>query len=178
MNGRNGKVVIAAAIAIGAMAAFVWNHLGPSSFRRPTGETSIPYGLQAAAKRYFQRGGKYEWGANDCSMFLIDYLKAHDVPFTRRLTTKEFADPRLMKQLGLNRVTDSLKPGDVLVYRFRNGRSYGHCGVVVLERGDIKVVHNSKAAGGLTTSSYDDFIEKAEEVGVQLSQVLAYRPIQ
>lgn len=170
------SLVLATLVGIAAVLV-VRSDYSPLS-KHTYGPTSLPVGLEHAAQQYYKRGGHYVWGKNDCSMFLTDYLKAHDIQFSRRLTTKEFADPRLMRTLGLQPVKGKLKPGDVVVYRFRDGRSMGHCGIVFLKDGELEVVHNSGSMGGLAVSSFEAFAARAQEFGTRVDQILAYRPME
>lgn len=169
---------LAVILGAGVGAYWCWHSGTPKGRPGLAGESSIPYGLEHAAELYYKRGGRYVWGKNDCSMFLTDYLKAHDVQFPRRLTTKEMVDPKTMRSLGMREVKGAIRPGDVVVYRFRNGKEMGHCGVVLLKDGELEVVHNSGSMGGLAVSRYRDFVAKAGELGARPEQILAFRPMQ
>lgn len=135
--------------------------------------------LDYARQLYVQRGGKYIWGANDCSVFVGDYMKALSKDVPDRLTTKELARPSYMARYGFKLVKDLPKPGDIYVFRYlsrRTGGPMGHCGIIVdTKKGKRAVQHNSGGEGGLVTFWHEDFLKEVRAVGTDAEKIWLYR---
>ncbi len=132
--------------------------------------------LQYAAKKYQQRGAKYVWGTNDCSVFVSDYLLRQPRPPKTRLTTWSL-DQIDVEPHGLTIVFKPM-PGDVLNYRYRSRKSNeiaGHCGVVVSKPDGLWVVHNS-VNRGLVIQKLAGFYATAQAMGISKFDVTILRP--
>ncbi|MEI7577672.1 MAG: hypothetical protein WCK51_12325 [Armatimonadota bacterium] len=132
--------------------------------------------LQYAAKRYRQRGAKYIWGTNDCSVFVSDYLLRLPHPPKTRLTTWNLNQVDV-EPFGLT-IEGSVKPGDVLNYRYRSRKRNevaGHCGVVVQKPDGLWVVHNCVSMG-LAIQRISSFYTTAQSLGVSKLEVTVLRP--
>lgn len=104
-----------------------------------------------AYQNYISRGGTYQWGPNDCSVFVTDYLRAKGCDISRRLTTWDLSQPKNLQAVGYRVTASPPRPGDVLVYRYRNSRGEvrGHCGIVTAFQGKVWVVHNMATTGAV-----------------------------
>jgi hypothetical protein len=131
--------------------------------------------LLHAYKKYQQRGGRYIWGTNDCSVFVSDYLIKRSPKFKWRLTTASM-DSIYVNQY---RLYDAGIPtsGDILNYRYRSNRTdrqAGHCGVIVQKPTGTFVIHNC-ATRGLVIEAYKDFMRTAVLLGVNRLDIRTLR---
>ena len=166
-----------AAVLLAVVASTSASNTGTPLFIEP--DSSSPALLKAEA-RYFERGGRYIWGTNDCSRFVVDYLKNTGVMFIERPTTKELYDDSYMGSLKMKRVNvslDEVSEYDVVVYRYTNDRGElaGHCGVIVRKDGTLKVEHNSLSGGGLQASPFEAYVSKMAENGVKEPELKVFR---
>lgn len=115
--------------------------------------------LDFAMQRFVERGGSYQFGPNDCSTFVTDYLEGLGAPLRSRLTTKLMMDPGVTRQVGLQPVSTQPSVGDILVFRYVNsqGEMCGHCGVLTMRDGELLVKHNSLRYGGVVEEPYENF---------------------
>lgn len=120
--------------------------------------------LEYAFSQYRKRGGRYIWGANDCSVFVSDYLSRKVSLPKPRLTTWDLCLDQVQ--------TYGLKPanqprhGDVVNYRYfstKNKRMAGHCGVILKRQGSLWVIHNC-ATAGLVMERFDSFSNVATKL--------------
>lgn len=139
-------------------------------------EKELSRPLQAAIARFWKRGGVYVWGTNDCSIFILDYLKARGAPVSYRMTTHSMSNPREMEKLGyyLGRRTDSKEFIFVVRYRNEAGEWRGHTGVGVRYKGHRWYVHNAAGPGGLVIEEERTFASRMKEAGVSLDQLQCY----
>ena len=139
-----------------------------TAFRHPDTQS---LSLKDAEDKFQQRGGKYIFGPNDCSIFLTDYLKSRGVRFNRsgieitnRLTTENLYETSFMKGNGFEPVSaDKVKENDILVYRYYDidlKAECGHCGIVVWKNSTLSVEHNSSGNKGLATTPMNIFLER------------------
>lgn len=126
--------------------------------------------LRFAFAQYRDRGATYVWGPNDCSVFVTDYLKGIGAPVKQRLTTALLADPSQLRPLGFTVQTTSPGPGDILVYRYRNGlgQMRGHCGIVVEREDGLWVAHNTQSHGGVVLETLDSFRASANSLSPEV----------
>lgn len=119
-----------------------------------------------ATRKFFERGGKYDWGPNDCSVFVTDVLKSSGAEVTQRYTTVELADASLMKKLGFFVKPSPSKHGDLIVFRYLNSerKARGHCGVVVVIQNQTYVLHNTSRFGGLVLQTLSSFQQDTAEL--------------
>lgn len=134
----------------------------------------VPPGIEYANARFHQRGGRYIWGDNDCSIYVLDYLKASGVRVRKRLTTKELFDPLQASTVALKPVDGPWKPGDVVVFRYQDPRPAGHCGVVISRNGELGVIHNAASEQGVVHESKAQFEERAARAGAQPSSIRCF----
>lgn len=122
--------------------------------------------IKFAEERYHANGGRYIWGANDCSIFVADYIKACGKPVSTRPTTETMMWELEMRRMGFASTRESTKPGDILVYRYRNseGEWRGHAGVVVWYRAHLWVAHNAASFNGLVLQDYKNFRDLMERI--------------
>lgn len=133
--------------------------------------------LRYAAKKYRERGAKYIWGTNDCSVFVSDYLLKQPVPPKTRLTTVNL-DQADVEPFGVT-IEGTPKAGDVLNYRYvskKTNERAGHCGVVVAKPDGLWVMHNC-VTRGLVIQKLQNFIATAEWLGVKKYDVTILRPM-
>lgn len=131
-----------------------------------------------AVKQYQFKGNEYIWGANDCSVFVMDYLKGCAKPVWMRLTTKELFNDATMAQLGFTEGDrKDPQPGDIIVYRYKknNGQWRGHTGIVVKHEGRHWVVHNSINHDGVVVYGYNKFVFGADRITGRRSLVKFFR---
>ncbi|MCB0825014.1 MAG: C40 family peptidase [Armatimonadetes bacterium] len=117
--------------------------------------------------QYMDKGGKYIWGANDCSIFVQDYMKASGANVEKRWTTKELFQPKRMEKYGYSywehEAGNQFPDGTVLIYRWESGdQGWGHCGIVTNHFGDTRVMHNDPINKGLVVEPFNDFLRMAE----------------
>ncbi|MCB0825013.1 MAG: C40 family peptidase [Armatimonadetes bacterium] len=169
--------VVASAIAAGS-AWFITFHAQQENSPQiiggiPQAILSQSPSLQLAYDRYTERGSKYIWGTNDCSVFLIDYMKGQGAPIKKRWTTRELFEPAKMDVFGYNFFgypPEQSKAGDLVVFRYigTEGTEVGHCGIVIEEGEQKYVVHNSSPYGGVVTQSADGFFRQAKSLNANL----------
>jgi hypothetical protein len=138
----------------------------------------LPAQLQFALQQFTARGGAYELGPNDCSVFVTDYLKACGKPIKRRWTTVELWKPTLMEALGMRQVQFGETRQSVFCIRYINakGKWVGHCGVVLNDDGETTFVHNSEAGGGVIVERTISFEARMLGVNVTLDQLRFFSP--
>lgn len=181
------RVLLLAAVLVGIAVIFILatvsvvKRISKPAYSRivPDKQVVVTPELDYARQLYVQRGGKYIWGANDCSVFVGDYMKALSSKVPDRLTTKELARPSYMAKYGFKLVRDNPKPGDIYVFRYlsrKSGGPMGHCGIVVdTTKGLQAVQHNSGGEGGLTTFWHKDFMKEVRGVGTDPEKIWLYR---
>ncbi|MCG9896090.1 MAG: hypothetical protein MH204_11510 [Fimbriimonadaceae bacterium] len=161
----------------GGLPGFLNQTSRPEAFRFQ--DASPP--LQAATKRYFQRGGKYIWGRNDCSKFILDYLKARGSRVSMRHTTASLLWPGTMPGLGYGPAGAAPEEGEeqIWVFRYRgdDGGPAGHTGIALGLGGRTVYIHNVSREGGLIWEEEDDFRARVKEQGVDFSRVRFFEPI-
>lgn len=142
---------------------------------RPT-EKELSRPLQAAIARFWKRGGRYVWGSNDCSIFILDYLKARGAPVSYRMTTHSMSNPREMEKLGYSPGRRTESKEFIFVARYRNeaGEWRGHTGVGLLFKRHRWYVHNAASPGGLVIEEERAFASRMKEAGVLLDQLQVY----
>ncbi|MBS1712371.1 MAG: C40 family peptidase [Armatimonadetes bacterium] len=120
--------------------------------------------LEPAYRNYVKNGGEYIWGANDCSIFVSDYINQCGNPCPFRPTTKELIDPAFMAKVGFTSASGQIRPGDVIVFRYLNAdRQWrGHTGVVVWYDGANWVMHNTERYQGMVVETLDRFWARAD----------------
>lgn len=137
------------------------------------GELKTLPGINYAQAKFWERGGTYQWGPNDCSVFVTDFLKASGSKITKRLTTAELANSKEMAKLGYVKNFSNLKAGDILVFRYRNqkGQLRGHCGVTVQLGNEQYVVHNTAGHGGLVIQELANFQQHIDTLNPVLNLI-------
>ncbi|MCU0316041.1 MAG: NlpC/P60 family protein [Fimbriimonadaceae bacterium] len=172
-----GSVTLFTAIAIAILSRYQVQTQPKPVFVLPVTEVEVSKSpaLKYAAEKYWERGGNYQWGTNDCSVFVSEYLMKRGVPIKSRLTTALLAKPDVA-QHGLSRVSEP-RPGDILNYRYRRPQDQttkGHCGVVVQRGDELWVMHNNSVSG-LVVETLDRFEATAKAFGVESSNYLVLR---
>lgn len=132
--------------------------------------------LQKAIAKFWKRGGKYVWGSNDCSVFVLDYLKARGARITYRMTTHSMSNPREMEALGYLPGSRTSAKEFVFVGRYQNERGEwrGHTGVGTLYKGHRWYVHNASGPGGLVIEEERAFGERMKQAGAPLDRLQFY----
>lgn len=122
--------------------------------------------IESAKVAHIKKGNKYIWGANDCSIFVMDYIKACGkvVPF--RPTTETLMNPLAVQVMGFSPASSDPKIGDILVYRYQNSKNEwrGHTGIVVWYNDSLWVAHNTPSYNGLVVQRLDKFNEQANRL--------------
>lgn len=122
--------------------------------------------LATAEQLYFQRGGYYQFGPNDCSTFVCDFLQNYTQCVSRRVTTGTLYDSEFMNHRGFVQLSSpfrDLQPYDILVYRYFDTdfmSQGGHCGILVWKEGKMCVEHNSSSNKGLAVTPVTEFYRK------------------
>ncbi len=122
--------------------------------------------LTFAQDRFFEKGGKYAYGPNDCSTFVCDFLGQFTTTVPRRFTTASLFDHGFMNDHGFIPVEDiycDAREFDVIVYRYYDidfNAEGGHCGLVVWKDGKLCVEHNSSSQKGLAWTPIEDFYRR------------------
>jgi hypothetical protein len=131
---------------------------------------------QRAIAKYWKRGGKYVWGRNDCSVFVLDYLKARGAPVTYRMTTHSMSQPNQMAPLGYapGEPTDAKEFIFVARYLNANREWRGHTGIGVFYKNHRWYVHNAANPGGLVIEDEKQFADRMKEVGISLDAMTYY----
>lgn len=174
MNIRSLILGISAFAVVAAVAT--WTYLAlQRPAEKPLVANELTPATRAAVDRFHDRGGKYIWGENDCSVFVLDFLKASGVPIKRRLTTKELYDLKIMAEHGYVAESAPAKVGDIVVFRYLAPRPAGHCGVVVEQGGEVKILHNAASMHGLVLETVDEFLIRAEQFGAPRESVRLFR---
>ena len=134
--------------------------------------------IDAAVTRFAERGGEYVLGPNDCSIFVIDFLKACGKPVKRRYTTGDFWKPSVMGGLKMKPTKLGVTEHAVFVTRYINakGRWVGHCGVVLTRNGETIFIHNSEASGGVVVEPSLSFEGRMLSVDVTLRDMRFFTP--
>lgn len=134
--------------------------------------------INAAVTRFAERGGEYVLGPNDCSIFVIDFLKACGKPVKRRYTTGDFWKPSVMNGLKLKPTKLGVTEHAVFVTRYVNakGRWVGHCGIVLTRDGQTVFIHNSEASGGVVVEPSLSFEGRMLSVDVTLRDMRFFTP--
>lgn len=132
----------------------------------PSIVSSVQPEIESAKVAHVKKGNKYIWGANDCSIFVMDYIKAcgKGVPF--RPTTQTLMNPIATQAMGFSQTSSTPKTGDILVYRYQNSKNEwrGHTGVVVWYKDSLWVAHNTLTHNGLVVQRLDKFDEQAHRL--------------
>lgn len=132
--------------------------------RKVIDRSTLPNPVLAAMKKHEARGGYYIWGSNDCSIFVLDYMKASGIKVKRRYTTKDLYDPDTMGKVGYQ-ASEFPEVGDIVVFRYTSRRPAGHCGIVVQQGEELHVVHNAESGLGIVMESLESFYNRAEILG-------------
>lgn len=134
--------------------------------------------INSAYLKYKQRGGKYQLGPNDCSVFVTDYMKARGKPIKRRWTTAEIWKQNLMQGIKMNPAKYATAPEQVFCIRYQNKENkwVGHTGIVRKMGESWEFVHNSEAARGVVVENQFAFELRFLGVGVPLDQFRFYNP--
>lgn len=158
--------------------------LGPGLFKRVQGhwtpprpkQTDLSKPTQLAIAKYWKRGGKYVWGKNDCSIFVLDYLKARGAPVTYRMTTHSMSQPAQMAALGYTIGNPTEAREFIFVARYLNARREwrGHTGIGVFYKNHRWYVHNASDPGGLVIEDEKTFAERMKQVGISLDAMTYY----
>lgn len=167
-------VILATMLSIGGIAVMVGVMRQPAPALK-LDDVDFPPAIDAALGRFAERGGAYEWGTNDCSVFVLDFLKASGVSIRRRLTTKELYDVGIMRGIGFDQVQTAEQTGEVVVFRYMERRPAGHCGLVVRHGDELVIVHNASSAGGVMVETWEQFLRRAESFGAARDSVRVFR---
>ncbi len=134
--------------------------------------------INSAFLRYKQRGGKYQLGPNDCSVFVTDYMKARGKSIKRRWTTAEIWKQNLMQGIKMIPAQYATAPEQVFCIRYQNKENkwVGHTGIVRQMGESWEFVHNSEAAQGVVVEGQFAFEVRFLGVGVSLDQFRFYNP--
>jgi hypothetical protein len=167
MASRNAKIIVTTALlATGITTAVVINYLNNSVKLYkdiPNQVFTRQPEIKSAYGTYVKNGAKYIWGPNDCSVFVMNYIKAcnKQVPF--RPTTATLMEPKFMSDIGFKKVETATKTGDIIVYRYLNNDNQwrGHTGVVAWHNNRLWVVHNTASYSGVVMEDLNQFTEKA-----------------
>lgn len=122
--------------------------------------------LTHAENLYFQRGGFYQYGPNDCSMFVCDFLSEYTTTIPRRFTTPSLFSPSFMNNRGFVQVQNiytDVQEYDVVVFRYYDvdfDSQGGHCGIAVWKNGKLCIEHNSSGNKGLAWTPIEEFFSK------------------
>ncbi|MFM9874672.1 MAG: CHAP domain-containing protein [Fimbriimonadaceae bacterium] len=167
MASRNAKAIIFTAfIGIAIVSGVTYKLLTPPINLY----TEIPHQvftlqpeIKSAYQKHIKNGGKYVWGANDCSIFVMNYIKAckKTVPF--RPTTATMMDSLFMHNAGFKAELTDEKAGDIIVFRYQNNKHEwkGHTGVVAWHNNRLWVVHNTPNYHGVVMEDLPQFKTKA-----------------
>lgn len=170
MASRTAKVIIAitvlgAGLATGGIIHYINNSVRLYKEVPPQVFTRQPE-IKSAFATYVKNGNKYIWGPNDCSVFVMNYMKAcnRNAPF--RPTTETLMETKFMSDLGFRQSETTTKTGDIIVYRYLNQDNQwrGHTGVVAWHNNRLWVVHNTASYGGVVMEDLNQFKEKAERL--------------
>jgi hypothetical protein len=119
--------------------------------------------LTAAEDNYFLRGARYQYGPNDCSTFVCDFIENFSRSVSRRFTTDRLFSPAFMARIGYVEVTNlfaDLQEYDIVVFRYFDSdfmTEGGHCGILVWRDGKLCVEHNSSSNKGLARTPIEEF---------------------
>jgi len=163
MASRTAKVIIAttllgAGIATAGIVHYINN---PVKLYKevPTQVFTLQPEIKSAYATYVKNGNKYIWGPNDCSVFVMNYLKACDKKVPFRPTTATLMETKFMSDLGFRQTDQVTKTGDIIVYRYLNSDNQwrGHTGVVAWHNNRLWVVHNTSSHGGVVMEDLNQF---------------------
>lgn len=136
---------------------------------------ALPEPVLSATRTYLQRGGTYDWGPNDCSTFVTDYMTSAGMRIGRRLTTADLASEATQTKLRLQKV-DGPRDGAIFVWRYQGRKGErGHTGVVVQQGRRRYFVHNAASAGGFVIDDEKTFERRVLQLGIQPKQVTYLR---
>ncbi len=154
--------VLGAAITAGVIYKFYFT---PVNLYReiPTEVFTRQPEIQAAYRKHMDNGGTYIWGANDCSIFVMNYLIASNKTPPFRPTTATLMDLKFMGDLGLRSDSTITKTGDIIVFRYKDKENkwLGHTGVVAWHNNRLWAIHNSGSYKGVVMEDLKQFKEKA-----------------
>lgn len=175
--GIGAAVLIVIIVLLTSIPPMLRRRPGGSSSLRPLTleEVKLSPALTYAAERYFERGGRYIWGTNDCSVFVSDYLIKRIPAIKQRFTTAGF-DSIYISDHGFEDATKP-KAGDVINYRYlskKTNQTAGHCGVVWQRLDGMFVIHNCLSKG-LVIQPYVDFVATAVALGTPKSEIRLLR---
>ncbi len=172
---RNVRIIAISAALVIAASALAMLFARPKGLQPAVSVSSLPPAVQSAVAKFQDRGGLYIWGENDCSIFVLDYLKASGVPIKRRLTTKELFDVEIMADHGYETQTVPVQIGDIVVFRYMSPKPAGHCGIAVEQDGVIQILHNAASMQGLVLETVEEFLVRAEQFGAPRESVRLFR---
>lgn len=119
--------------------------------------------LTVAEDNYYLHGARYQYGPNDCSTFVCDFIESFSQSVSRRYTTDRLFSPAFMARIGFVEVTNlfaDLQEYDILVFRYFDSdfmAEGGHCGILVWRDGKMCVEHNSSSNKGLARTPIEEF---------------------
>ncbi len=162
-------------LAFGGLGPGLYS-LGRASTPPRPKQTELSKPAQQAIAKYWKRGGKYVWGSNDCSIFVLDYLKARGAPVSFRMTTHSMSQPNQMAPLGYVPGQPSDAKEFIFVARYLNeSRQWrGHTGVGFFYKNHRWYVHNAANPGGLVIEDEQTFSERMKAVGISLDAMVYY----